>query len=261
MSAAMLVVAAALLPSCRGHLAEPRQADESAMAVALDPNHIRAFLLMLALVASSFLIAPFYATFLEFNVGLKKTDLKYVYLCGGLATLFTLTLFGKLSDRFGKLQVFRIVGLACAIPFVWIPNLPEGANIIFVLLTTTMLFVFTSGRMVPAMALITNSAAPRVRGSFMSLNSAVQQFGAGIASWVGGVMLNKVEGVDAPLVGYPRVGLLAAAAVVVSVYLAGRLRPAPGGALAPDAKTVHVDDEPDASDPNLVVDAEGVAAS
>jgi predicted MFS family arabinose efflux permease len=259
MSAAMLLMAAVLLPSFRGHLAEPRQSDESAMAVALDPNHIRAFLLMLALVSSSFLVAPFIATYLEFNVGLPKEDLKYVYLCGGLATLSTLTMFGKLADRFGKLPVFRVVGLACAVPFLWIPNLPEGTGMLVILLATTSMFVFTSGRMVPAMALITNSAAPRVRGSFMSLNSAVQQFGAGIASWVGGVLLNKIEGQpDGPLVGFSNVAVLAAIAVVASVFLAGRLRPAVGGALAPDAAVVDAERELESADTSEVV--EGIAA-
>jgi MFS transporter, DHA1 family, inner membrane transport protein len=258
LSAGMLILAAALLPSFRGHLSEPVREDESLRGVALDPNHVRAFLLMLALVASSFLIAPFIATYLEFNVKLPKEQLKYVYLCGGLATLLTLTLFGKLSDRFGKLRVFRVVGLACAVPFLWIPNLPEGASMVVIILATMSMFVFTSGRMVPAMALITNSAAPRVRGSFMSLNSAVQQFGAGIATWIAGIILNRVEGEDGPLTGYSKVGLLAAIAVVASVYLAGRLRPAPGGALAPDAEAVDPHHFVEESPSGIIADHERV---
>jgi predicted MFS family arabinose efflux permease len=232
--------------------------NESAWAVATDPNHVRAFLLMLALVASSFLIAPYVATYLVFNAGLPETDLKYVYLCGGLTTLLTLTLFGKFSDRYGKLPVFRVAALACLVPFLWITNLPPGAWMGSIILATTAMFVFTSGRMVPAMALITNSAAPRVRGSFMSLNAAVQHFGAGLATWIGGLILNKDEGEKGPLVGYSTIGLLASAAVLASVYLAGRLRPAVGGDLAPDADAVdpHHYPEPCTS----ITDCEGVIA-
>lgn len=258
-SAGMLLLAAFLLPPFRGHLGGPVREDESALAIATDPNHVRAFLLMLALVASSFLIAPYVATYMQFNVGLEREQLKYVYLVGGLATLLTLTLFGKLSDYYGKLPVFRVAALACLVPFLWIPNLPAGSSMVVVLLATTSMFVFTSGRMVPAMALITNSAAPRVRGSFMSLNSAVQQFGAGIATWIGGLILNKAEGQnDGPLVGYSTIGILAAAAVVASVYLAGRLRPAVGGELAPDAEAVCTREiaEPCTS----IADREGVVA-
>jgi hypothetical protein len=87
--------------------------------------------------------------------------------------------------------------------------------------------------MVPAMALITASAAPRVRGGFMSLNTAVQHMAAGAATMAAGRVITTGEG-DA-LVGYSTIGALAAVATAVSIVLAGRLRRAPGGDAAPDA--------------------------
>ncbi len=239
LSVGMLAVGAVVLPPLRGHLDGPRAEEVSTWEVAFEPNHVRAFLLMLALVASSFLVFPFVSTFLTFNVHMPQAYLKYMYLCGGLTTLFTLTLFGRLADRFGKLRVFRIAAVACLIPFVGTPLIPEGAGLPLILLVTTSMFVFSSGRMVPAMALITNSAEPRVRGSFMSYNSAVQQLGAGIASWVSGLLIEQVGGKEGPLVGYPLTGVLAGVAILASLYLAGRLRPAPGGAAAPDEEAVH----------------------
>jgi hypothetical protein len=131
---------------------------------------------------------------------------------------------------------------------------------------TTVFMITASGRMVPAMALITASSAPAYRGSFMSLNAAVQQIAAGLATWVAGLLLheNKAATVattvallgsphgqgpllaacslvpesSAPLVGYPLVGLLAFVATLASVVLAGRLRKAAGGDLAPDSRVV-----------------------
>jgi predicted MFS family arabinose efflux permease len=252
LSGIMLVVGASVLPSCRGHLASVRREPVSAWEVAADPNHIRAFVLMLALVASSFLMFPFVSTFLTMNVGLAETNLKYMYLCGGLTTLLTLTLFGRLSDRFGKLRIFRIAALACLLPFVGIPYLPVGCSFVLILVATTSLFVFSSGRMVPGMALITNTAAPRVRGSFMSLITAVQHLGAGVASWASGWLVNDVV-VDGQkrLVGYTATGWLAGVAIILSVYLAGRLHAEPGGTDAPDA---------DAVDGHTVVEPEGIMA-
>jgi predicted MFS family arabinose efflux permease len=84
-------------------------------------------------------------------------------------------------------------------------------------------FVFTSGRWVPAMALLTASAAPQHRGSFMSLNSAVQQLAMGLAAMVAGAVVR--EGPGGRLTGYPTAGLLAAAATVAGMMLIGRLRP------------------------------------
>jgi predicted MFS family arabinose efflux permease len=249
LSGAVLVLAALVLPPLRGHL--NRRSDSgglagrgeagpeavNAWAVATDPNHVRAFTLMAALVASSFLVVPFLATYMVANVGLREEDLKYIYLCGGLVTLLTLPMIGRLADRVGKLPVFRVFALATCVPFLLITTMPAGLGLVLVLSVTTLLFVTTSGRMVPGMALITNSSAPRVRGSFMSLNSAVQQVFAGVAAWVGGLLLSKDS--EGHLTGYALAGLLACAAALASVYLAGRLRPAPGGTGAPDAGAEH----------------------
>jgi predicted MFS family arabinose efflux permease len=231
LSGAVLVLAAWVLPPLRGHLGR-RRSPVSPWAVATDPNHVRAYALMVSLVGSSFLVIPYLATYMVANVGLPEGDLKFIYVCGGVTTLLTLTVIGRLADRLGKLPVFRVLALATTVPLFLITVLPPGLSLALVLAVTTLMFVTTSGRMVPGMALITNSSAPRVRGSFMSLNTAVQQMGAGLASWVGGLLLQKGEG--GRLTGYPLVGLLACAAAAASVYLAGRLRPAPGGASAPD---------------------------
>jgi predicted MFS family arabinose efflux permease len=102
-----------------------------------------------------------------------------------------------------------------------------------VLTVTTIFMVTTSGRMVPAMALVAASSAPAYRGSFMSFNSAVQQISAGVATSVAGFLLE--ERADHVLVGFPLVGLLACVVTLSSMVLAGRLRKDPGGELAPDS--------------------------
>ena len=230
----VLLTAAWVLPSLRGHMS--RFASEaSVLDVATDPNHLKAFALMAAIVCSSFLLAPYLPAVLEANVKLPPTDLKYMYLCGGIVTLLTLPWIGRLSDRLPKLTVFRILAVATSASLVSITIIPAGAGLLFVLLVTTLMFITTSGRMVPGMALITGSAAPSVRGSFMSLNSAVQQMTMGLASWVGGLMLYKTD--DGTLAGYPLAGILSAGFCLSTVFLAGRLRPA--FVQAPDSAIVH----------------------
>jgi MFS family permease len=207
------------------------------------------------------------ATCREANVGVNQTDLKYMYLCGGIATLVTMTLFGRLADRFGKLRVFRILALVTLVPIVLVTNLPPGLALPLVLAATTIFMVTTSGRMVPAVALITASSAPAYRGSFMSFNTAVQQLAAGLATFIAGFVLGEVGAIDSPratagtvalmaspqgqgsllaasslyagktgaLTGYTLVGILSCLVTVGSVLLAGRLHKDPGGDLAPDS--------------------------
>jgi MFS family permease len=101
---------------------------------------------------------------------------------------------------------------------------------------TTLLVVCTSGRMVPAVALITSRAPVGIRGSFLSANAAVQQLAMGLGSLLAGALLHQA-GPGKPLEGYPLVGLLAGAMAVLAVGLAGAAQQEPkpgveGGAFA-----------------------------
>jgi predicted MFS family arabinose efflux permease len=254
LSAIVLIAIYLILPSMRGHLGRSPaelvnpltvliRVLNQLIHVLIQPTHLRAYLLMMALMLSSFLIAPFLADFLVANVGVRKDQLPYVYLCGGLATLLTMTLFGWLSDRFGKLPVFRVLALLTLAPIGIITNLPP-TPLAAVLTISTLFWIVSSGRMVPAMALITASAAPSYRGSFLSVNGSVQTMTMGLASVLGGALIGEAE--DGRLIGYPLAGLLSMVAVLASVWLAGRLRPAAGGLQAADVIEPPARDEAEA---------------
>jgi predicted MFS family arabinose efflux permease len=239
LSTAVLALAYAALPSLRGHLARDPGPAASSWEVLTAPNHLRAFILSSAIVFSTFMIVPHLPSFLEGNVGVRQTELKYMYLCGGLATLLTTTMFGRLADRFGKLPVFRVLAFITAAAVLFVTSLPAGLALALVLTVTTVYMVAASGRMVPAMALITASAAPACRGSFMSFNAAVQQFAAGLATLIAGFLVYEAEG--RALGGFWLVGLLSAVATASTLVLAGRLRKDPRGDLAPDSTAVEPD--------------------
>jgi predicted MFS family arabinose efflux permease len=247
LGAAVILLVRFVLPPMRGHLVRGQPlANSTSWATLLQPNHLRAYVLMTALVLSTFLIVPFLASYLVANVGVSKDELPYVYLCGGLVTLLTMTWFGRLADRFGKLIVFRVLALLTLIPMVIITNLPP-VPLTAALLASTLFMVTSSGRMVPAVALVTASAAPRHRGSFLSVNGAVQQMAMGLASILSGAVLSETA--EGRLTGFPLAGVLAMGAVLMSVWLAGRLRPAKGG----EEATIALD-EP------VRIDAEAVCA-
>jgi hypothetical protein len=131
------------------------------------------------------------------------------------------------------------------VPILLLTNLPP-VSLVVALALCTLFMVTTSGRMVPAQALITAAAAPRYRGSFLSVTASVQQLAAGLASILGGLILGTPPGAGEglgtvaegealkPLTGYGWVGLLSAGFTVLSVLLAGLVRPAKGGLGAVD---------------------------
>ena len=87
-----------------------------------------------------------------------------------------------------------------------------------------LLMLSNAGRMVAAMAMVTGSVEPRRRGGFMSANSAVQHISTGFGAYLGGKILQK--GADGTLLYFDRVGLIAVASTLLSLWLAGRVRPA-----------------------------------
>jgi MFS transporter, DHA1 family, inner membrane transport protein len=232
LSAVILGLAWWVLPPLRGHLSRGAPALVDVRKILTEPTHLRAYVLMSTLVVSSFVIHPYLSIYLVNNVGLDKTQLFYVWLCGGAVTLLTTNLFGRLSDRYGKLFIFRTVAIFGLVPTLVLTCLPP-VPLAVVLLVTTVFMVALSARMVPAMAMVTACAEPRHRGSFLTVNSSVQQIAIGVAPLLSGMILGQEQSGD-KLVGFPLVGCLGAAMMVGTVILAGYVRPAPGGTEAVD---------------------------
>jgi predicted MFS family arabinose efflux permease len=225
-----------ILPPLRRHLSRRPAHGVSLREVIFHAGHLRAYALTSSLILGSWLVIPALAIYLVKNLHWPDADLRWVWLVGGVATLLTMTPTGWLADSFDKLRVFRIIGVLSVIPVLLVTNMPE-MPMSAVLLITTLFMVSTSIRWVPVMAMITTCAAPHHRGTFMSVNSSVQQLVMGLASYFSGLLLVEQivvgnDGVAAPkLVGYPLVGLLAAASMIAAVFLAGRLRRVPTGVM------------------------------
>jgi len=218
-----VVVAYRVLPPLRGHIHSRRDSLAETWAILTQPAHLRAYMFMIMLVMGSFTIAPQFSDYLVHNVGRGNDDLAGVYLCGGLLTFITMPWIGRLADRVGKRIVFRVMAALTVVMLLVLTNLPV-LPLAVVLIATTAYFVVTSGRWVPAMAMITSTALPRYRGRFMSLNASVQQMACGLAAVVAGLVVG--EGPGGKLTGYTTAGIIAALCTLVSMVLAGRLRPA-----------------------------------
>jgi len=86
---------------------------------------------------------------------------------------------------------------------------------------TTVFFVLVSGRMIPAMAIITSSAQPKLRGTFMTLNATTQALAMGLATTLAGFIISQNEA--GLIVNYSRVGYVAITANLVAIWFVGRI--------------------------------------
>lgn len=176
---------------------------------------LTAFLMM-----GHFMIIPFINPFMEFNMGFSKVQTPLIYMVGGVLTLVTSPLIGRLADRFGKYKLF-IFFILGSIPLIaLITNLP-AIPFYFVLCITGLWFIFSTGRFIPAQAMVSNVVPPERRGSFMSFNSSVQQLFVGLASVLAGLIVVRMP--DNKILHYEVTGYLSIGIILFTIVIATQL--------------------------------------
>ncbi|MGY6521406.1 MAG: MFS transporter [Mongoliitalea sp.] len=224
LSLLILVLIYRFIPSITEHLhtgkAKPSPL-QVVQRVTGNANQMRAITLTIMMMLGQFTIIPFLSPYMVANVGFTDMELTYIYIFGGLLTIFTSPWVGKLTDRYGKVEVFTVFMSLNVIPIAIITHLGV-TPIPYVLLVSTFFFITSNGRMVPAAALITGTARPENRGSFLSFNSAVQQLAAGAASFLAGLIL--AEGVNGELLNFEKVGYIAIVLSLLCLPLIRRIK-------------------------------------
>ncbi|MHA4867588.1 MFS transporter [Duganella sp. PWIR1] len=220
----ILVLAARTLPALDSHL--PNRAPLSAalpnlIALYREPAHIKAFLLSAINMTTGMMVIPFISPVLVSNVGLQPADITYIYLAGGIATLFTARMIGKWSDRYGAQKLYRIVSLLFIAPLLFITHMPV-MPLVGVIVFFPFFMVLASGRTIPMQALMTTVPDPVRRGAFLSANAAVQQVGTGVGALLGGLTLHTEA--SGHIAGYGLNGWIAVGLVLLAVLWVGRVR-------------------------------------
>jgi predicted MFS family arabinose efflux permease len=189
------------------------------------PGHVRAFAFIGIVTLAGFLVIPYISPYMVRNVGLRETELPYIYLAGGLCTMFSMNIIGRMADRFGKRRLFIIMATSAALATLLLTHLPPVRTAVAIT-TTTLFMICMSGRFVPAMAIMTSAVSQQLRGGFMGVSSAIQHLASGLGSYIGGLILTEAP--NGRLHGYGAIGYLSAALAAVSLVLCYRLAaPAP----------------------------------
>lgn len=219
-----LVMVFKYIPSIRDHLDQGYLRPNPMLVISRvigNSNQMRAISLSVMMMFGQFMIIPFLSPCTVSNIGFTEMQLTYIYMAGGAFTIFTSPWVGKLSDKYGKLKIFTIFMALNVVPIAIITHLGV-TPIFFVLMVSTLFFVTSNGRFVPAAALITGTAKPENRGSFLSFNSAVQQMATGLASLIAGVIIG--ENAAGELTNFNLVGYLAIFFSLLCIPLARRIK-------------------------------------
>jgi MFS transporter, DHA1 family, inner membrane transport protein len=220
----IFIIAIFLVPSFTGHLAavQKQRAYTIIAHIFSDKNKRLALLLSSFLMMSHFAIIPFLTDFFTFNLGINyKTDVPLVYIVGGVLTVFCSPLIGKLSDKHGRYLVFSILTALSLIPMLGIPNISTPSLWIILPICST-LFIFSGSRMIVGSAQITSTATPQERGSFLIVNSSIQQLSTGLISAIGGMVVEN----DAAkrVLHYPYLGFIALFFAIAALLVFRRIK-------------------------------------
>jgi MFS transporter, DHA1 family, inner membrane transport protein len=185
-----------------------------------EKKHIDGFMITSLLGFGIFMIIPFLSPAMVKNVGLEESQLKYIYLVGGAATIFSARFIGKLCDRIGPFRIFSIVAVLSSIPIWAVTNL-SVSTLAVTLVFSTMFMMTGSGRFIPAMTLLSLMVEPKKRGTFMGLENAFRQLASGVSSLIAGVIL--YESSDGKLIGFHWLGYIAIFTTLLSWFFARRV--------------------------------------
>jgi len=220
LSALILFIGYRNIPKIAGHMDHVQEGSrfKQIYDIVISHHHLRAFLFMALIMLTGFSVIPYIALYFVSNVGVPESYISIIYLCGGIATLMSSRVVGHLADKYGKVRIFKILAIVSLIPLIVTTNLTPIPFWI-VLINSTAFFILISGRMIPAMAIVSQLVEPKIRGTFMSLVGSTQMLASGIASVLAGLVVTISA--DGKMEHYNRVGYGAAACGLLTFWLIG----------------------------------------
>lgn len=219
------ILAFRFVPSLKGHLAAAKMKKDRLDTIRqalVTPQQRTGLIFTILLVLGQFTVISFLTPYYVNNVGVSQNNVKYIYLCGGLATVLSGFLIGRSVDKVGRFRIFTIFALLSIIPVVVVTHLPVVPFWI-VLVIASLFFVFISGRMIPANTITSAIVPPQNRAGYMSLNSACMSLASGGSAILAGAIISQKDEFS-PIAGYPYVGYIAIGATIASLFMIRTLK-------------------------------------
>lgn len=223
-------------------------------SIVKSPGQLRALWLTTTIMLGHFSIIPLLSPFLVANVGLGEDQLYLIYFVGGLVTIFTAPIVGRLADKRGKYPVFVVFALLSMIPMFLLTTM-NPSSLTYILSVNALFFIFANARFIPTQAMVSSVVLPQNRGGFMSMNSSVQLLAQALATYGAGLLVAKTQ--SGQLIHYSWVGYLAMAAIFASVFIARNLRPVDENPVSVKPDPVEPE-QPDAVRPKLARSVEAL---
>ncbi len=215
------------LPSMHAHLSlngngASQKISAQAKAILTSRSNFSAFLVTALIAMASYAVIPFINPFLASNRGLSDSEIRLLYMVGGVVTFLMSYPTGWLADRFGKWSLFFSISVLLVPLTLLFTTMPTSS---FAL----MMFIFVAfmslsrARRIPALALITSSVPPTVRAGFMSVNASFEQLFSGISASLASLLVVRLP--SGEIQGFLFAGVLSASVAVLAALLLRFVKP------------------------------------
>ncbi len=173
-------------------------------------DHLISLALAGTVMFSGFIVIPNIAAFVQKNLGYPREKLGFMYMAGGLASLVSMQIAGRLTDRVGALatSAFGTAVLLTALIFGFAHHEPAFTPAVIAGLFMTG----TSIRAISFNTLTSRVPQPNERGAFMSVQSTMQHVASASGAFVSSHLLTSDT--DGKLLGIETV---AGISVVISL--------------------------------------------
>jgi predicted MFS family arabinose efflux permease len=220
----IIVIAWNVLPELDKHLTSGERTKPwpRILEVLQNPGARLSFLLMMIMMLAGFSVIPFISPYLVSNCGVREDQLFLVYLIGGVFTFAAANLSGRLTDKFGAFKVFLFASPLSVIPILLVTQV-SVIPLSWILVITTLFMALLSVRLIPIIAIMTQTVETRLRGTFMSILSSLQQIASGAAAWIAGVIVKETP--SGKLEDFYQVGWMASIFSVLAVGIAWKIIP------------------------------------
>jgi predicted MFS family arabinose efflux permease len=179
-------------------------------------QYLKGFSATALLSLGGFMLMPFSAAFLVYNIKITEAQLPLVFMFTGICTMIAGPLIGKFTDQFGKYRMFTS-GTIVSIIMVYIYTNMIEMPMYQVIIINCILFIGITSRMISGSALMTAVPEAQDRGAFMGINSSIQQISGGIASLFAGFIV--VQSADQTLQHFNWLGIVVIVTMIVCLWM------------------------------------------
>ena len=186
-------------------------------------NYWLVFLNNTLLVSGDIILMTFSSAFCTNNLGVDLDDLPLLYGIAGVATFIFAPIIGRLTDKYGTLNIF-LAGTTMTIMMVAVfTNM--GINPFWaVIIVHTLLLLGNNARSISSSALGTVVPEVEDRGAFMAVDAAMQLAIGGMAAMVAGLIVFQSE--DGMINNFPTLGLVVISLMILTsgvMYVINRM--------------------------------------